>query len=213
MSYDDLIAKLSLKLGGNFKTDFVVTKKGKLVNRKTGSIFQNSMESFGETLDRESESMTQIPLVVVFPSEDSQQLSFNPKATAFNDFSMSQCESFITNPLTDDQFPLLSFEGDKQPDLVEKVVSKLSNKKTLPADLSDPLSSSIADVDKIAGMLHIAPEIFEIDNDFHQLMLAVQKLVRASELVVQRRKTAMSFCQNQILGNEILFVSLANCYK
>ena len=192
----------------------IVTKKGKLISKTSSAIFQSNSENFGETLDKESQTMAQIPVVFVFPAEDSSQKYFNPKISSFSKITQSEFDWILADPQNGEKSGSFFKELDKnQSDLIDKTLQKLSNKTVTSADLQNPFSAQILDVDKIAGMLQIAPEIFEIENDFHEFLLALQNIIQSWEFAVCNRKNALFLSQNQIFGNEIIFVSLVNSYK
>lgn len=194
--------------------DYLVTKKGKLIQKNSSPIFQSNLDSFGETIDRETQILTQIPLIFVFPSEDSHQKCFNPKVAELGKISQINFENMIKNKITDESNSNFLPENEGlTSDLIEKAIFKISNKTITIDMLRDPLTNQLHDVDKIAGMLQIAPDIFEIESQFHELFLSLERITKMYHFLINKRKNLMFFCQNQIYGNEIIFVALVNFYK
>jgi len=193
----------------------MVTKKGRLLNKGGGLLWKAGNEAFGETMDRDGSGLGQLSVVYVFPAEDSPSKFFSKKYSEFGKPGHAEIEAYLKTLGGPDDLPgHLILENEKQAtESLEKVVQKVTESKFTLSDFIENFASQVLDVDKIAGILQISPQIFEIEADFQATLGQFTHLIRLWEHISGKRRTYLGLCQSQIAGNETIFVSLVNGYK
>lgn len=214
-SYDELCRRIISKISQPaFLIDNIFTKKGRLIRSDSQRVLSESNELFGETMDKESDSFSQIPLVYVFPHLNSQCFFFPQNNSGSLDFNAETLLEIVQNPeLAADVDLLQAKPGEKMinSSLMSGVIQKVCQHQK--QTFSKMLSQELRDDEKIAGILQIAPEAFHMEKTLHELFEILSGIEKVYSFVANRRRNIISLCQGQICGNEVIFVSLASSYK
>lgn len=215
ISYDELCRRITSKINQPlFLIDHIFTKKGRLIRPDSQRVLNESNELFGETMDKESDSFSQIPLVYVFPPSNSQSFFFPQNSSGSLDFNAETLLEIVQTPeLAADVDLLQSKPGEKigNSSIMNGIIQKVCQHQKHV--LSKMLSEELHDDEKIAGILQIAPEALHMEKTLHGLFETLSGLEKVYSFVASRRRSIISLCQGQICGNEVIFVSLASSYK
>jgi hypothetical protein len=177
-------------------------------------VLNESNELFGETMDKESDSFSQIPLVYVFPHSSSQIFFFPQNSSGSLDFNADTLLEIVQTPeLAADVDLLQTKPGEKMSNasIMNGITQKVCQQHK--QNFSRMLSEELHDDEKIAGILQIAPEALYMEKTLHGLFETLSGLEKVYTFVASRRRSIISLCQGQICGNEVIFVSLASSYK
>ena len=200
ISLEKLKIILSEKLKIENKKIVLISKKGKKLRKEKELIFELEKDFLGETIDRENSYDKKINVIFLYIKN--LKIEKNEKIENF---------SILEKKIKMDNFLNFTKNENLENNLEKKILKKFSNFQK--KEILNPLADENYDIEKVAHILEIAPNIFETENNFFLLYKKIKNLLKKFSLSISNYKKMIIKCSNQVTGNELLFVNLVNFYN